>query len=234
MRKLKRMIAIGSIVVIIVTAAGCSSTNESTETTTTSSETTQNETTTNSEQVDNNSKDIATTENASSIAEDLVVFGKVTAINGTTVTLAVGDMPQGNKMEGGQTPDAQGPNKDDVQNNQESARDKSKEAPNENKEAPSSDASQGNTQATSGEKPSQQPPTSGESESPDMSSLFVESGESLTITIEDESLIKIMSGSETTTGSLSDIAVDSILSIQYDDSQNITSITVTIQPSASK
>jgi hypothetical protein len=35
-----------------------------------------------------------------------------------------------------------------------------------------------------------------------------------------------MSGGETTTGSLSDIAVDSILAIEYDNSDNITSITI--------
>jgi|GEM_PF-3011627 len=225
--KIKRMIAIVSAMAIIATATGCSSTNENTDTTntsTTASESTQSETTIDSTQVESNTKATAKTENVPDKAGDSIVYGKVTAIDGSTVTLAVGDIPQGNKMEGGQAP-----NKDDAQNVQESSTDQSKEAPNEKKEAPALDASQGNTEASSGKKQNQQPP-SGEGEAPEMGLLFVESGESLTITIEDESLIKIMSGTDLITGSLSDIAVDSILSIEYDDSQNITEITVTLQP----
>lgn len=236
MKKLKRMIAIGSVALIVVTTTACSSTNDNAEagnTSTTASESTQSDTETNSTEVASNTKVIANSETGTDKAGDSIVYGKVTAIDGSTLTLALGDMPQGNTMDGGQAPDGQTPNKDDATNNQQPGTDQSKDAPDGNKEASKSDTNQGNSKPPSGEKQSQQPPTSGDGETPDMSSLFVESGEAITITI-DDSLIKIMSGGETTTGSLSDIAVDSILSIQYDDSKSVTSITVILQPSALK
>lgn len=232
MRKLKKMIAIGCASVMVVSVAGCSSTQQTSETT---SESTQSETTdtaqTDTAQTDTAQTDTKQSEETKEAVENSVVFGKVTAIDGSNITLALGDMPQGNGMGDGQAPsgDKVAPNSDANQGDgQTSTQDKpSGEAPSDKGEAPSQDASkQDGQEPAQGEgKPSEAAPST-EGEAPDMSSLFEESGETLTITIEDESLIKVMSGNETTIGSLSDIAVDAILSIQYDESNSISSITI--------
>lgn len=217
MRKLKKYLAIGCTAMMVVTAAGCSSTTTSS---TATEDTTQEETTETTE--DTATTDTTTTNTTTDTAtttDDSIVFGKVTAVEGTSITLAVGEMPQGKDMGNGEAPAATDATSGGTDT--------------ESKEAPSTDAGGAGGQAPSGEAPSGQAPSgeapSGEApsgEAPDMSSMFEESGETLTITVEDESLIKIMSGTESTTGSLSDITVDTILTIEYDDSDNITSITI--------
>ncbi|OYO42987.1 hypothetical protein CG709_20795, partial [Lachnotalea glycerini] len=172
MRKLKMFLAIGCATVMVVTAAGCSSTSsdaveETTQTETT--DTTQDETT-------------ADTDNSTVTNEvdDSVVFGKVTAIDGSDITLALGEMAQGNNMDGKEAP---------------SGDSNSTGGQTASTEAPSGEAPSGDTNAAGGQ-------------APDMSTLFTESGETTTITVDDESIIKLVSGTETTTGSLSDITVD--------------------------
>ncbi len=205
MKKLKKYLAIGCTVMMVVTATGCSSTTTSSDATeTTTQDTTTKDSTTTTEATDTTKE---TTDEAQTTDES-VVYGKVTAVDGTSVTLALGDMPQGEGMQNGEAPAAPDAN---AASSTDTA----------TKEAPSGEAPSG--EASSGEAPSGGAPTG---EAPDITSMFVESGETLTITVEDESLIKIMSGAETTTGSLSDITVDTILAIEYDDSNNITLITV--------
>lgn len=224
MKKIKKMITIGCTVAMIATAVGCSSTETSSTTSETTSESTQSETTTDSTQQDSQTEENTQTEETTEAVDSSVVFGKVTAIDGSSITLALGEMPQGKDMGDGQAPDGEAPSGDQSSDTEKpSGEAPSGEVPSG--EAPTTDANQSDSTATEGEKPSGEAPT-GDGQTPDMSSLFEESGETLTITVDDESIIQLMSGSETTTGSLSDIAVDTILSIQYDDSNNITSITI--------
>ncbi|PXV96061.1 hypothetical protein C8E03_101694 [Lachnotalea glycerini] len=229
MRKLKMFLAIGCATVMVVTAAGCSSTSsdaveETTQTETT--DTTQDETT-------------ADTDNSTVTNEvdDSVVFGKVTAIDGSDITLALGEMAQGNNMDGkeapsgdsnstgGQTASTEAPSGEAPSGDANAAGGQAPSGEAPSGEAPSGDANAAGGQAPSGEAPSGDTNAAG-GQAPDMSTLFTESGETTTITVDDESIIKLVSGTETTTGSLSDITVDTILSIEYDDSDNITSITI--------
>ena len=55
---------------------------------------------------------------------------------------------------------------------------------------------------------------------------FVESGESLVITLEDESIIKLQSSDGVTAGTLSDISVDSILIVEYAEDGSLSSVTI--------
>lgn len=225
MKKLKKYLAVGFSVMMVVTAAGCSgsTTTSSDATGETTSESTNTTATTSTQDASKTSTTTSTTTATNTSA----VFGKVTAIDGTSITLTLGEMQQGNGMGNGEAPPttdsktAQSSTSTTSTNTTTPPSDATKSA---EAQAPSGNA-QGSGQAPTGEKPSGEAP-SGDGQAPDMSAMFKESGETKTITIEDESLIKIMSGSETTTGSLSDIAVDTILAIQYDDSDNITSITV--------
>jgi hypothetical protein len=231
MKKLKKYLTVGFTAMMVVTAAGCSgSTTTSSTTSTESTGQTTNESTDATKATstqDASKSQTATDTTTQTTSNSSVVFGKVTAIDGTSVTLALGEMPQGNGMGNGEAPAAT-----DNKTAQSSANTTSTNTATPPSGATKPDATgetsgnaQGAGQAPTGEKPSGEAP-SRNGQAPDMSAMFEESGETKTITIEDESLIKIMSGGETTTGSLSDIAVDSILAIEYDNSDNITSITI--------
>ncbi|WP_099467696.1 hypothetical protein [Konateibacter massiliensis] len=222
MRKLKRILAVSCVAMLIVTAAGCSGTEAASET---ASESTQEETTEAENTTDAAEAETSQTDTAQAASEDRVI-GKVTAIDGSTITLALGEMPQA-----GAKGDMELPSGDGTAPSGDSA-DAAKEKPSQDGQAPSGEAPSGDAQAPSGEAPSgdAQAPSgeapAGDGTAPDMSSLFEESGETLTITVDDESVIKVVSGGEETTGSLSDIAVDTILSIEYDASGEIASILI--------
>lgn len=226
MRKLKKYLAIGCTAMMVLTAAGCSSTTTSSEAVeestqdTATTETAQDTTTTDATTT---TTDTTTATDTTQTADASIVFGKVTAINGTSITLALGTISQGKDMGSGEAPT----NIDNTttKSGTSSSTTETTPAAPPSGEVPSGDAQGAGGQAPSGEAPSGEAP-SADGQAPDMSAMFEESGETLTITVEDESLIKIVSGSETTTGSLSDIAVDTILNIEYDDSDNITSITI--------
>lgn len=227
MNKIKKIATISFMVMIIVTVAGCSSTQATStdtnvkETKETTESTTATEGTTSETQ--EKQQDTDSTKAQQSQEDDSMVFGKVTAIDGKSLTLAVGKKPQAKDMGNGEAP------------SKENDKD-GKEAPNGEKpdtkgtdSASTGEAGQAppqNQESSDGQKSDKGMPADNGKERPDMSSLFEESGETITITVDDESIITIMSGDETTTGSLSDIKVDTILNIKYDDSKNISSIII--------
>ncbi len=172
--KLKKYLLIGCTVIALASLTACNKSSENTagNTGTVSTETENTE--------------------SESTAASSTVYGKVTAVDDNTVTLALGDMGQGGK---GEAPSGEKPTG----------------------EAPSGEAPSG--EAPSGEKPSGEKPS-------DMGGGFTENGETQTLTIDDESKIQIQDGTSTSQGSLSDIAVDSILSIEYAEDQSVSAIIV--------
>lgn len=160
---------------------------------------------------------------------DSMIFGKVTAINGKEITLALGDMPQGGGMPGemGNGPKGDGTKGDGIKG------DGPKDVPQtDGSDNPSSDDGKqddgsdvpdpsGMPQGgeAKGDRPNGDMPRG-------MGGDFKENGETLTITIEDESLIQIQKGRETSTGTLSDIVVDGLLIIQYADDNTISAVII--------
>ena len=145
------------------------------------------------------------------------IYGKVTAIDGKKITLALGDMPQGRM--GGSAPSGMPSGKG---NNQDGSA--SNNTPNG-----SGNGNGSNSAAPSGAAPSGAPGNnkqfSGNGRQ-GMGGFFKENGKTQVITVDDESLIKIQSGNQQTDGSLKDISVDSILTIQYDKNKKISAIIV--------
>jgi hypothetical protein len=232
MKKLKKFLAIGCTAMMVVTAAGCSSTSDSSEavedTTQEATVATQDSATTdtNTEDTTTETADETTAESADETTTDkAMVVGKVTAIDGTSITLSLGEMPQSRGAGNGEAPT----NADNTKTKPETDGTTTDAATPPSGEAPKGNApsDQVPTDAQDdGEKVPSPDGQKAEGQMPDISAMFTESGETLIITVEDESLIQIVSGTETTTGSLSDITVDTILNIAYDDSDNIMSIMV--------
>lgn len=77
--------------------------------------------------------------------------------------------------------------------------------------------------AKGGTPPSVDPSATG---MPDGQRDFAANGEESTVVIEDESIISIQNGNETTSGTLADIQVGTMLRITYDKNKNIESIIV--------
>jgi hypothetical protein len=126
------------------------------------------------------------------------VFGKVTKVEGNNITLALGELPE---MGNGEAPAGKSEG----------------EVP---AEKPEGEAPAGKPE---GEAPAGKPEGMDSNQMPE----FIESGEEATITIEDESLIQLKSGrDESEQGSIEDITVDSMVSIEYDGNENIVSINV--------
>ena len=225
MHRFKRYFAIGSCILLVgMTATGCSGSNSNSGTSTSPA---------------NNTSSPAPTNTVASDSTDTnKEYGKVTAIDGTSITLALGEMSlgggKGNKPSGDGTapsgaPDGQAPSGDGTAPS--GAPDG--QAPSGDGTAPSGapdgQAPSGDGTAPSGA-PDGQAPSGDGSQSKGNGGMggngFTESGETKMITITDESIIKVMSAGETTDGSLESITTDSILSIEYDANGNMTSILV--------
>ncbi len=151
-----------------------------------------------------------------STVQDEVTLGKVTAIDGDTITVALGEMNLAGDKSGeapsGDKPEGEAPSGDKPEG----------EAPSGDKpegEAPSGDKAEG--EAPSGDKPEGEAPSGENKGTP-----FEESGETVTITLDDTITIQLQDGGSTTEGTSDDIAEGSIISIIYDADGNVTSIEV--------
>ena len=137
--------------------------------------------------------------------KNLAVYGRVTSIKDNVITLSLGeiDTSKGEKPNG-----------------------KSASRPNDE-----SDTAQPNENGNPPEMPEGETNTAGKGGSSEERILvgmggFTENGETLEITIDDESIIKVGSGDEASEGTLEDIQENSILYIEYNDDNSIKSITV--------
>lgn len=208
---LKKKLVFGvGLLFIISSVAACSKGSESANSNSDNSSQ-------NSSTQDNNTQD-------SSAQASNTVYGKVTKIDGNKITLALGDMAQGNMgaapsgmpqgggqdgKNGGQAPSG-APDKNGKSNGGQDGK--------SGGQAPSGAPGKGSGQAPSGMPQGGQPGN--------MGGGFTENGETKEITIDDESLIKVQSGNTQTQGSLDDITVDSILTVEYSDSNTISAILV--------
>lgn len=131
-----------------------------------------------------------------------MAIGKVTAIEGDTITVVLGEMnmggdaPTGEKPAEGKAPTGEKPSEGEAPTGEKPAEG----------EAPSGE------RPTEGEAPSQIP--------------FTASDESITITFDSSVAIWMMTDGEIAEGSVEAIAVDTMLSIAYDDAGVVTSIQI--------
>lgn len=176
MSKFKKFAAVGcSILLLFASLAACDVTKSSAE-------------------------NLSSTESSSS-----TVYGKVTAIDGAKITLALGTMLQGGGAGG--TPPSKPSGK-----------------PSDSTSSNSSTTASNTNAMPSGAAPSGMPgtpPSGGMGGSP-----FTENGKTSTITISDESIIKTQEGNSTKSASLSDIKVGSILCIAYATDGSLSTVTI--------
>lgn len=154
------------------------------------------------------------------------VYGKVTSIEDNVITLSLGEMETPSNGEGGNPPEM---------NNAESGTAPADgEKPSGNPPSRPNDES-GTAQPDENGNPPEMPEgesnTAGKNDSaggrmPGGMGGFTENGETLEITIDDESIIKVGSGDQASNGSLEDIQENSILYVEYNDDGSIKSITV--------
>ncbi|HWT75393.1 MAG TPA: hypothetical protein VN258_11855 [Mobilitalea sp.] len=212
MKRIKRYVAIGcTLLLVAVPLTACSKSKEST----------------------NDNTNVSTTEDTT--LASTTVYGKVTAIDGNVVTLALGELSQSGM--GGAAPSGQPPQMPNGNSTGGAAPSGTPNGDMNNSAVPSQTpgdtsgaavpsgtpgASDGGA-APSG-MPGGNPPSGGIPGS--MRSSFTENGETLTITVEDEGVIQVQSGSSTTQGSIADITVDAILQVQYAEDGSISAITV--------
>lgn len=142
-----------------------------------------------------------------SSSKNSTVYGRVTSINDNVITLSLGEMDTSSKSEG------------------ENA---SKMENRESGTAPTKGEKQdGNSQKMpEGETDTVEKGASLEGKRATGMGGFTENGETLEITIDDESIIKVGLGDEVSEGSLGDIQENSILYVEYNDNNSIKSITV--------
>ena len=204
----KNLILGGCVLTLAAFATACSQ-NTGSETSTTNTATTDNNSVNeNSTESDNTTADAAST-----------VYGKVTGVDGSNITLALGEMSE-------RTMDGAMPSGTPQDGTRPSG---APEGFSDNGAAPS-----GTPQmpADDGAMPSGAPQNGndamkGQGGMPGgRGGSFTENGETSTITIDDESIIKVQSRNEQNSGSLEDITVDSILVIEYADDGSISSILV--------
>ena len=132
-----------------------------------------------------------------------MTMGKVTEINGNEITIALVNMPgaPGN----GKMPEGKGERPEMPEGEQ-----------GERPEMP---------EGEQGERP--EIPEGKQGERPEMpEEMFEETGETKTIVIEDESIIVKNEGGEQVAGSLADIEVDSVISLSYDEDENLTQVMI--------
>ena len=88
-------------------------------------------------------------------------------------------------------------------------------------------AAPGNGKVPEGKGERPEMPEGEQGERPEMpEEMFEETGETKTIVIEDESIIVKNEGGEQVAGSLADIEVDSVISLSYDEDENLTQIMI--------
>jgi hypothetical protein len=178
--------------------------------------------TTNTTATDNNSTNENTTNSNGNEDAASTIYGKVTGVDGNNITLALGEMA-GRNMEGGAMPS--GAPQDGTRpsaapegfspNDGTAPSGAPEDFPSNNGAAPSGTPQNGDdTKKDQGGMPEGR------------GNFFTENGETSTITIDDESIIKVQSRNEQSSGSLEDITVDSILAIEYADDGSISSILV--------
>jgi len=126
---------------------------------------------------------------AGNLTEGDALYGKVSAIDGSNITLALGEMPEMQK----DSPDAQKP--DNI------------EATDGQKTPPSNQEQNGNP-ADRPDSDAQPPSDASGTEGRGQREMLTLSGKTKTITISDESII--------TNGTLADISVDSLLKLTYE------------------
>lgn len=157
-----------------------------------------------------NATEVETTSNAPKQADvdkaiqenDNTVIGKVTNVDGNNITLALVELQA---MSNGGRPGMPTTDATEEKNANEAAHTEKPEG------EVSTNMSRGNND--------------------NQMNVFTESGEELIITVEDESLIHLISGiDKLDQGSLEDITVDSIISVEYDDDNNIVSININPLP----
>lgn len=136
-------------------------------------------------------------------------FGKITTIEGSTVTVALGTMEMGQKPDGeapsGEMPDGEAPEKPEG------------EETSENADETETDGEASEGKASSGEMPDGEAPEMPDGEAPQgMGGGFTESGETMTLEItEDTKIIKREMESETEI-TVEDLSEDDILMIEMD------------------
>lgn len=217
----KKYLAVGCSAVFLATAiTSCSSSNSTTDVSSTSPAST---TTAPQASSDANSDSTASTKE----------YGKVTAVDGNTITIALGEMsgggnrgdkPSNDGATPSGTPDGQAPSGDAVP---------PFGAPDE--QAPSGEAvypsGTPDGQAPSDDSTSASDRSAGRGNSKGQGGMggfggFSETGETKTITITDESILKSMGAGESSEVSLSSITTGTILAIEYDTDGTMTSIMV--------
>ena len=137
------------------------------------------------------------------------VTGQVTAVDGSSVTLLLGEMSENQKSE---APTVQ-------QNSDGTAPSGAPSGDAPSGDAPSGGAPSGG--APSGDVPSGDVPSGGRA----MSS-FTAGEDSVTITITDSTVITVAGMGESTDGTIDDIKVGSILEVSFGSNNTVTSITV--------
>jgi hypothetical protein len=174
------------------------------------------------------SKDKASTESITTDQSSSTIIGKVTEINGTIITLALGEMPGGGPGKDGGAMPSGAPDG----NGKHGGHGKGGGAIPSG--TPDRNGKDGGPGKDGGTMPSGTPDGNGkddgnlrDQEHGGMNRFFKETGETKAIEVTDESLIKLMSADGETTGGLKDISVDSILTVQYaEDGTTISAIIV--------
>ncbi len=198
MRKKRLIVFLLVAVFASLLLAGCQA-EETTESQETSQEQTQAE-----------SQDVQTEASAATTETENAIYGNVTAIDGTSITLELGTLNEDMQTRGGQDGGEGQPPSGEGQDGEEPA-----EMPSD---MPSPEDQP--SDMPSGEQPSDLP---SDGETPSMLTL---TGETITITVDDESIIASFSDEDGETG-LSAIEVGSTLKVVYaDDGETVESITV--------
>lgn len=146
------------------------------------------------------------------------VIGKVTAIDGNSITLQLGELTQSDRNKDNTvTSDQSTSNSSDSSSDQST----SGEAPTDNSSGNSSSGNPPSDQAppdnSSEMAPSGNPPSGGPM-------TFTAGDNSVTFTVDDD--FAIILDKQTTAGTIDDIAIDDILEVTFGDNNTVTAITV--------
>ena len=196
---MKKKIVMAVVVAMTLSLAGCGSKTVTDNSTTITEETTSIET---------ESKMDETKALEKMPIEEEITLGKVTSIDGDILTVALGEMSL--TENGDDKSEAKAPSGDKPQG----------EAPDGDRPeggAPGADKPQG--EAPSGDKPKGESPI-------DKGTSFKENGETINITMDDTVLIKVQNSTNSTEGTIDDIAEGSIIYIIYGEDGKVTSIEV--------
>ncbi len=206
---MKKKIVMAVVVAMTLSLAGCGSKTVTDNSTTITEETTSIET---------ESKMDETKAVEKMPIEEEITLGKVTSIDGDILTVALGEMSL--TENGDDKSEAKAPSGDKPQGEAPSGDKPLGEAPDGDRPeggAPGADKPQG--EAPSGDKPKGESPI-------DKGTSFKENGETINITMDDTVLIKVQNSTNSTEGTIDDIAEGSIISIIYGEDGKVTSIEV--------